>query len=299
VHLRAIGHYRGKLRGRFDVVIDQVNTIPFFTPLWADVPIFMMVWQLAREVWWYESRFPLSGIVYILEPVYLRAYRNTPVLTYSNSTKTDLRHLGFRAPISVLPVGIEPVGANTTAKSTDPTFVYVGRLAPSKRVDDIIHAFAIFHHRTSRGRLLLIGQGPDRYVAHLRHRSVDLGVSDRIDFCGWLTGEEKHRQMTRAWVLLMASVREGWGLVVTEANACGTPAVVYDVAGLRDSVRHEQTGLVVAPTPRALADGMERLVRAPELYSQFRQSALNWSHAFTFEAGARLVQEKIGDLIAI
>src|SRR5438552_13117190 len=61
VHFRAIQHYRGRLRGHFDAVIDQINTVPFFTPLWADVPTFAMIWQLAREVWWYESRFPLNA----------------------------------------------------------------------------------------------------------------------------------------------------------------------------------------------------------------------------------------------
>ena len=95
VHWRAFRRYHRRLRGNFDAVIDEVNTVPFFTPLWAEIPRFMFIHQLAREVWWYESRFPVSGIGYLAEPLYLRLYRRSPVLTVSPSTREDLRSLGF------------------------------------------------------------------------------------------------------------------------------------------------------------------------------------------------------------
>ncbi|TMD56332.1 MAG: glycosyltransferase family 4 protein, partial [Chloroflexi bacterium] len=89
VHWSAFRHYRGRLAERFDIIIDEVNTIPFFTPLWADVPAVMLIHQLAREVWWYESAFPLNVLGYLTEPLYLRAYRRIPVLTVSASTESD------------------------------------------------------------------------------------------------------------------------------------------------------------------------------------------------------------------
>jgi glycosyltransferase involved in cell wall biosynthesis len=275
------------------VVIDQVNTVPFFTPMWAGIPVFLMIWQLAKEVWWYESRFPLNAVGYALEPIYLRTYRRTPVLTFSASTAADLRGLGFRGEVTIVPVGIDPVNDVPTPKSLEPTFVYVGRLAPSKRVDDIVRAVALFRKTDSRGRLLLIGDGPKTYVDLLRALVTRLGLADSVQFCGWLDGTAKHRRMSEATALLMASAREGWGLVVTECNACGTPAVVYDVAGLRDSVRHMQTGLVVSPTPQSMAAGMVQLIRDPELYERLSAEGQRWSRTFTYEEGTRIVREAI------
>jgi glycosyltransferase involved in cell wall biosynthesis len=286
VHLRAFLHYRGRLRGRFDAVIDEVNTIPFFTPLWARIPAVMLIWQLAREVWWFESRLPLNAVGYALEPLYLRVYRKTPVLTYSESTKSDLRALGFRSSVAVLPVGIDQNGWPTAPKSDAPIFIYVGRVSPSKRVHEIIEAFARFREQAGSGRLFVIGDGPDDYRETLDQAALRLGVASNVEFCGWLQGPEKYRRMAGAYALLMASVREGWGLVVTECNACRTPAIVYDVPGLRDSVRNGQTGLVVAASPKALAEGMLRLVADKELYRALQQGGLQWAKTLTHDASA-------------
>jgi glycosyltransferase involved in cell wall biosynthesis len=257
-----------------------------------------MIWQLAKEVWWYESRFPLNAVGYALEPIYLRVYRRTPVFTYSASTAADLRALGFSGKVTIVPVGIDPVNEIPLPKSLEPSFVYVGRLAPSKRVDDIIRAFALFRQADSRGRLLLIGDGPKVYVNLLTALVKQLGIADSVEFCGWLDGAAKHRRMSEATALLMASAREGWGLVVTECNACGTPAVVYDVPGLRDSVRHMQTGLVVSTTPRSMADGMLQLVRDQDFYERLRAEGQRWSRTFTYEQGTRIVLETIEGSVA-
>jgi glycosyltransferase involved in cell wall biosynthesis len=298
VHLHAFRRYRSRLRGQFDAVIDETNTIPFFTPLWAGIPVFLMIWQLAREVWWYESRFPVNALGYALEPLYLRLYRQTPVLTFSASTLADLRGLGFRGDITVIPVGVEPVEIPDKPKSGVPSFIYVGRLAPSKRVHEILEAFALFRQEHGSGRLVLVGNGPKQYVLRLERMSARLGVADSVEFCGWLQGAAKHERMTEAHALVMASAREGWGLVVTECNLCGTPAVVYDVQGLRDSVRHLETGLVVDPSPDALARGMEQVVADSDLYARLRDEAQRWSRTFTYDAGTRVVLETLGQELA-
>ena len=297
VHLHAFMHYRQRLHDRFDLLIDQINTIPFFTPLWADVPVFVMIWQLAREVWWYESGFPLNAIGYTLEPVYLRIYRDTPVLTFGQSTEGDLRQLGFRRRIAVLPIGIEPIEDALVQKANEPMFVYVGRLAPSKRVHEVVEAFALFHREAGRGRLVLIGSGPPRYERRLRRVASKLGVEEQVEFSGWRRGLAKHRLMAEAHALLMASVREGWGLVVSEANACGTPAIVYDVPGLRDSVRNDVTGLVVPAQPRSLSIAMLKFVSDPALAERLSAAAKRWSTMLTFDQTVRelvrILQERL------
>jgi glycosyltransferase involved in cell wall biosynthesis len=299
VHWRAFSHYRGQLAGRFDAVIDQVNTMPFFTRLWADVPSVMLIHQLAREVWWYESRFPINALGYAAEPLYLRPYRKAPVFTISSSTERDLRALGFSGPITVVPIGVDAVDGDLSAeKPRQPTFLYVGRLAPSKRVDHILEAFSTFTRAYPSARLSIVGEGDANYERRLRSRASELGISRRVQFRGRVDIPTKQRLMAQAHMLLLASAREGWGLVVTEANACGTPAVVYDVAGLRDSVRHESTGLVVAPRPDAMAAGMERLWRDRALYDWVSGCAQEWARTFTFDRTASDLRDGIAEALA-
>jgi glycosyltransferase involved in cell wall biosynthesis len=289
VHWHAFKRYRRSARVRFDIVIDEVNTMPFFTPFWAGIPTFMLIFQLAREVWWYESPFPISAVGYAIEPMYLKGYRHTPVFTISRSTEQDLRSLGFKGPITIIPIGIEKVAAASRSKADTPTFLYVGRMAPSKRIEHMLQALAQFRQTTGAGTLWLVGSGSDRYQRSLTKLSRHLGVERSVMFLGRVPSQEKLRLMAEAHALLMTSVREGWGLVVTEANACGTPAVVYDVPGLRDSVRTEVTGLVVPALPMRLADAMIRITTDSDLYARLVIEGRNWSATFSFDAAAEVV----------
>lgn len=293
VHWRAFQRYRGRLRGRFDVVIDEVNTMPFFTPLWARIPTFMLIFQLAREVWWYESRLPISALGFAVEPAYLQAYRSTPAFTISRSTEDDLRGLGFKGPITIIPIGIEKVGGASQAKADTPTFLYVGRLAPSKRIGHMVQALAHFRKATGAGTLWLVGSGSGRYQQSLAKLARRLNVEEHVVFFGQVSSQTKHALMGEAHALMMTSAREGWGLVVTEASAWGTPAVVYDVPGLRDSVRHEVTGLVVPPRPEHLTGAMIRLTTDSHLYSRLVEAGRRWSETFSFDAATEIVAKAI------
>jgi len=257
--------------------------MPFFTPIWADVPQFMFIHQLAREVWWYESPLPINVLGYLSEPMYLRLYRGTRVLTVSRSTELDLKELGFTGPITVIPEGIGAIDVSDIQKEPLPTFLYVGRVSPSKRVSHVLKAFAIFRRR-SPGRLWIAGNGPPNYSRNLNNLAKRLGISRDVEFLGRVSDQAKYALMARARAVVLASVREGWGLVVTEANACGTPAVAYDVPGLRDSVRHGQTGILVRCSPEALADGMSRICTDGDEYETMATQARIWSNGFTFES---------------
>ena len=286
VHASAYRHYHRTRQLDFDVVIDEVNTIPFFTPLWARIPSLLLIFQLAREVWWHESAFPINALGYAIEPSYLRLYRKTPALTISASTEGDLRHLGFTAPITVLPIGLEPLVVPNVSKEAVATFIYVGRMAPSKRVHDIVEAFRIFRRGVKDARLWLVGDGDEAYVRSLRSRVHAAGLDGSVEFLGRLSTDEKHERMARAHVLLMASVREGWGLSIAEANACGTPAIVYDVHGLRDAVRDGITGLIVPPSPDRMAGAMSHLTNGVGDYGRIRAEAMRWAGEFSFDSAA-------------
>jgi glycosyltransferase involved in cell wall biosynthesis len=290
VHIRAFIRYQKSLSDRFDAVIDEVNTVPFFTPLWARIPTYMLIFQLARDVWWYETPLPLSLIGYVIEPLYLMSYRHTTVFTISQSTKDDLSRLRFASQILIIPIGIDNDCCVPKDKAKVPTFIYVGRLAPSKRIAHMLQALSEFRSATGEGELWLVGAGSERYTSSLRKLARKLGIENRVVLFGRLSSLAKKQLMAQAHALLMTSVREGWGLVVTEASACGTPAIVYDVPGLRDSVRNESTGLVVSPRPHSLSEAMIRMTRDSTLYEQLATEGQRQSRSFSYDETARLVR---------
>jgi glycosyltransferase involved in cell wall biosynthesis len=296
VHWHAFQRYRKRMQRSFDVVIDEVNTLPFFTPFWAGIPSFMLIFQLAREVWWYESPFPINAVGFVTEPLYLLGYRHTPVFTISKSTEQDLRKLGLQGAISIIPIGVEKATPPSRPKAGTATFLYVGRLAPSKRIEHILEAFAEFRRTTGTGALWLVGGGSERYQQSLGKLARRLSIDGSVVFFGRVSLSEKHRLMAEAHILLMTSVREGWGLVVTEANGLGTPAIVYDVPGLRDSVRHNVTGVVVSPRPRDLARAMVKVAADPTMYSRLADRGREWSESFSLDESARLVNERLSEL---
>ncbi|MBI2861222.1 MAG: glycosyltransferase family 4 protein [Chloroflexi bacterium] len=295
VRLAAFRWYRQGMFRDFDLVIDEINTLPFFTPLYWSGPKLMLMYQLAREIWWYEASFPGNVFGYLLEPFYLRLYQGLRTLTISSSTKDDLLGLGFRRDrIAVLPVGIStsPLSA-VPAKEHRPTMLYVGRLARSKRVDHIVEAFALVRREVLGAQLWIVGRGEQRYERQLQDLVRRRGLEDDVHFYWFVSDERKWELLRRAHVLVAASVREGWGLTVIEANAMGTPAVAYAVHGLRDAIRHGETGLLCPPSPGDLANALCQFFANPLLMTELAEGALRWSRGFSWDACAQAAWQQV------
>lgn len=288
VYWQAYKYYKREFKGKFDIVVDQINTVPFFTPLYVKEKLIVLIHQLAREVWFYEAGFPVNIIGYLLEPLYLRLYKNSKVITVSESTKNDLLKLGIKSDnIRIMPEGInnKPLD-KIVEKENVPTFIYVGRITRSKRVHDIIKAFGIAKKQLKDARLKIIGGWKEDYKKQL-DKLIERNKIEGVEFLGFKSAEEKLELMAKAHAILVASVREGWGLIVTEANSMGTPAIVYDVHGLRDSTRDEVTGIICKKNiPDEMARQMVRLIRDRELRQRLSQNALEWSREFSWERAA-------------
>jgi glycosyltransferase involved in cell wall biosynthesis len=229
----------------FDLVVDEINTRPFMAPAFVkDRPVIALIHQLAREFWFYETPFPVNLMGYLfLEKHWLRRYRNVPTITVSESTRQDLLSLGFE-DIHVVPEGLDfrPLDRPAQKESVS-TLLFVGRLKKAKKPDDAIRAFTILEDEIPQAKMWVVGDG---YMAEeLKAMAVEHAREPKIVFFGKVSNKKKLELMSRAHVLLVPGVREGWGLVVTEANAMGTPAVAYDVPGLRDSVVDGVTGVLV------------------------------------------------------
>lgn len=266
--------------GSFDLVVEEINTLPFFSALWAHGRSVLVMHQLARRVWFYETPWPIALMGYWAEPIYLRAYSHQPALVLSESTRHDLVKLGFRSDwIHVVPGAAAAVDQVVPPREEDPIFLYVGRLTASKRVDHIVRAFGIAHHELARRglhiRLRIVGRGKREYVAKLKRLVEKAYLQNSVEFWGWMDRDWwSYDELRASHVLLLASVREGWGLVVTEANAVGIPAIGYAVPGLRDSIQDGRTGILTnKETPTALAKEMIRIATSRQLWDRLSSAA--------------------------
>ncbi len=170
------------------------------------------------------------------------------------------------------------------------TSLHVGRIARCKRIEHRLRALARFRHATGIGPPRLVGSGSEQYQGSLPKLAMRTNIAETATSCERVSPAEQHRLMTSSTpARVMTSMREVWGLVVIQANACGTPAIVYDVPGLRDSVRNEITGLVVPAQPDCLSDAMVRLTSDETLYARLATEGKRWSHTFSFDESARLV----------
>jgi glycosyltransferase involved in cell wall biosynthesis len=270
-----------RLRG-FDLVVESVNTIPFLTPVWSyRLPTAVaVIHQLAAEVWDAEVARPFAYLGRRIELALLRPYRDAPVVVGSASTRDDLRRLGFRN-VGVVRYGRdEPPDVEAVPKEPVPTFLFVGRFAANKRPDHAIRAFATIKEELPDAQLWLVGAGP---MEPTLRSSLPAGA----ELLGRLPRDELYHRMARAHCLLVPSVREGWGLVVVEANSVGTPAVGYDIPGVRDSIRPGHTG-VLAPAgdPAALGLAAVELLDDEEGYEAMRKAAVAWADEFSWDVTA-------------
>lgn len=263
VYPRALLHV---LRRRPRLVVDVQNGLPFCSPLVTRAPVVVLVHHVHREQWpivfgrlggavgwWLESR---------LAPW---VYRRCRYVTVSEATRTELAGLGVAPPrVTVVPNGVEPAPRVTASRSEAPRLVVLGRLVPHKRVEHALEVLARLAERWPDLTLSVVGEG--WWDERLRAEAERLGVADRVEFHGFLDEAGKHGELARAWVHLCPSVKEGWGIVVTEAGAHRTPTVGYRSAGgLNESVLDGRTGLLVddldgfvAAVERLLEDGVAR-----------------------------------------
>jgi glycosyltransferase involved in cell wall biosynthesis len=269
----------------FDIVVDEINTKPFNTPAFVHgKPVVALIHQLAREFWFYETKFPINLIGYLfLENYWLKKYRNVPTITVSKSSEEDLVNLGFRN-IKTVPegLGFEPL-EKLPEKEEKPTVLFVGRLKKAKKPDDALRAFKNIKAEVPDARLWVVGDG---YMINQLKVMVNemFPNSPDITLFGKQSNAKKLELMSRAHVLLVPGVREGWGLVVTEASAMGTPAVAYDVPGLRDSVVHGSTGtLVRAGDHVAMAIEAVELLKNDLKRNTYSKNALQNSSYFDWD----------------
>jgi len=273
-----IEYIRTVHRGEFDLLVDDMNKIPFFTPLFAAEPVQGIVHHLFGRSIFLETNALLASYVYLMEWLAVAQYRRrrVPFIVGSPSTKNELHRRGF-APedVVLIPYGVDHAKHRLTGvpKSPTPLVGYFGRLKKYKSVDHLLQALPSVIAQVPSLRVLIIGEGDDR--PRLQAMSRDLGLSDVVEFTGYVSEERKIELLQRIWFKVTTSSKEGWGLTVLEANACGTPVVASNVPGLRDAVRDGESGLLFAYGDRNdLSGKMLRLLTDGELRTRMATHAL-------------------------
>jgi glycosyltransferase involved in cell wall biosynthesis len=223
-------------------------------------------------------------------------YRRTTIVTVSESSKRELvDELGLPpGRIRVIPNGVDArYSPGQVAKEPEPLVAAVGRLAPVKRYDTLIRAADIARRLARPLRLEIVGEGFERPLIE--------SVIDELDAGGWVTlrgsisEADKIDLYRRAWIIASASAREGWGLSLTEAAACGTPAVASRIAGHEDAVIDDVSGVLAPGDPEALGAAMTRVLADDELRARLGRGALERAAQLSWTAAATALMRVVAD----
>jgi glycosyltransferase involved in cell wall biosynthesis len=299
---KVIAHYNLRLRNKFDAVIEEVNAAPYFSVMTERAAKrFLFYHHLEREVWLHEMPPPFNLLAYhVAEPLATRllARSGAELITVSESTRQEMTGYGFRPERThVISEGIElrPIDNLEEAhKFSRPTVLSLGGIRAMKRTLDQVKAFELAKSFVPDLQLKIAGDAGGSYGQKVLEYIARSRYADDIDYLGKIDAKDKPRLMRSCHLITVTSIKEGWGLIVTEAASQGTPAVVYDVPGLRDSVRHNQTGLVTKSEPLFLARAIAELLRSPEEYQRLRRAAWEWSKTITFDQSYKDLKTALG-----
>lgn len=268
----------------FDLIIDQHHGLPWFVPWWSATPCVAYIHEILGPIWHSFYPWPLAALGEFQEQLVLKFYKRIPFWTVSQSTRTKLLKLGVEN-VRVFSNGthVQPLrNIDFKPLKTPVRFVTVSRLAPNKRIDHAILLMKDLESRDIDAALQIIGSGEE--LPRLQKLINRLRLHSKVQLLGRLSEERKNETVRQAHFLVHPSVREGWGLNVIEANAMGTPALVYPVAGLVDSTQKDVTGLVARnETPRALGDEIQNLLQTPQKYQELRANALDLATRLQWE----------------
>lgn len=282
-------------RERYDVVVDDLNKIPFFTPLYVREPLVGIVHHLFGRSIFAETNPLVGSYVYLMERCALFFYRlyHVPFFVVSPSTRDEMQARGFTpAGLHIVYNCVDHVlhRPEASRRSRVPLIGYFGRLKKYKGVDQFIRAAAAVCTSHPELRVLIVGEGDDR--PRLERLTAELGLQQVVTFTGYVPEQRKVELLQEMWFGVTTSSKEGWGLTVLESNACGTPVIASDVPGLRDAVKNGETGLLFTHGDREdLAGKIRLLLDDPVQRRRLSDNAIAWAGEFNWDTAAEKTLE--------
>lgn len=272
----------------YDVVIDDINKIPFYSPLFVKEPLIGIIHHLFGSSIFIECSLPVALYVKLAEMLVPKVYRNVPMAVVSNSTKQELVEKGFAADQIDLvynAVDHDAYQFFPDRKSVSPLVGYLGRIKRYKSVNHLIQAFEIVQRKIPDAKLLIIGDGD--HLPALEILVGELNLGDHVIFTGALHHDQKIDYLNQMWLSVNPSPKEGWGLTVIEANCCGVPVIAANSPGLKDSVVDGKTGLLYPYGDyHRLAELIIKVIQDQGLRKFFSEESRTWAHQFNWERSA-------------
>lgn len=299
--LAAPGYYRKTLRVQgFDLVIEDLNKVPLFSPYWSASPVVLLVHHLFGRTAFEEAAVPIAAGTWLLERPIPRVYARSPVEAVSRSTAQDLVRRGFRDDaITVIPNGVDLDHFQPdpgTRRFDVPTILYLGRIKRYKRIDLVLRAAAMLRAEGLALHLIIAGKGDAE--DEVRRLAARLDLVNSISMPGYVDEEEKLRLFRKSWVHVLTSPKEGWGISNLEAAASGTATVASDSPGLRDSVVDGQTGyLVPHGDVNALARRIRCILDDAALRDRLGAAARRFALGFSWEHSANRTEAHLRSVL--
>lgn len=269
----------------FDLIIDSISKVPLFTPLFLKKTIVSFFYHRHGLTLFKELSLIVAFIIYTIENIFPIFYRTVPIITISDSTRLELINKGSReSDIHIVHAGIDHkvYKPDLDKKSRSPLFLHVGRLKRYKNIEDLIKVFAIFLETYPDSKFIIAGRGDN--LSNLKNLSKKIGIDKSMEFLGYVKENKKIELLQSAWAFLSSSEKEGWGISLIEANACGTPVIAADAPGVRDVVQDGKTGFLVPfGDIDAMTNAVIRITEDVLWRRQLSDNAQKWALNFNWQ----------------
>ncbi len=283
-HLRKLAQ-----ANNYDLFLEDINKIPFYTPWYLNLPTIVVIPHLFSTAVFQEINFVLGSYIYLAELPLTKVYRKKQFCVISESTAEDMIKRGIpESQVEVIHCGIDQDLYNNNngyEKYDFPSVLYLGRIKKYKSVQHLISAFEIVHEKLPNAQLTIVGAGD--YIDDLKKQVAEFGLSDAVQFPGFVSEQQKVEYLCRSHVMVYPSLKEGWGLTNIEANSCGTTAVAARTPGLRDSVKHDYSGILYEYGHiEKLAEHICTLLTDNEKREKLERGGLEWAGQFNWDSAA-------------
>lgn len=294
IYLYAPIMYLLKLRNKYDIIIDCENGIPFFTPIFTRKSKICVMHHIHKDIFSIERPFYIAWLGKFLEGYLMpMVYRGTEFIAVSPSTKKEIIELGInKDKIKLIFNGMNGQFIPDWNKKKKNLVVYIGRDKRYKQLDHLVKAFRIVKNEISDAKLIIAGRGNFSEVKELSDElNLDTELHREID------EDQKLDILQKANVFVTPSMKEGWGITVIEANRCGTPAIAYNVSGLRDSIVNNESGLLVeSGNIEEIAAAIIKVLKENEFQEKLSKNAFEWSKNFSWDKSAKEFDDIIRDI---
>lgn len=284
----------------YDIIIDDINKIPFYTPLFIkDRPLLAISHHFFGKSIFRETGIIIGSYVYLAEKLVNYIYKKTQFVVVSQSTLDEFEERGFTPDnFTIVHNAISqndyPMKINN--KEDIPILSYFGRMKKYKCVDHLLHAFALVKKKHPDSKLYMLGTGD--FLPYLKKLTVQLNIQDKVTFFGYISDEDKIKLLSKSWAVVNTSRKEGWGITNIEANACGTPVISADVPGLRDSVSKDVSGMLYEHgNIIQLADILISIINDNDKRKKLSEGAVSWAKSFSWDISAELMLKRCQNVI--